>query len=338
MKAVLQRAYGDLDVLEYGEAPAPTAGPGEVLVRVHAASMHPDIWHVMTGSPRVLRWMGAGLLRPKNPIPGTDLAGVVEALGEGVTRFKAGDAVFGEVVNGFQWKNGGTFAELAAVSADALALKPDTVSFEQAAAVCTSGLIGLRAVRDEGRLQPGHRVLINGAGGALGSLALQMAKALGAASVTAVDQGSKLEMLRGLGADHVIDYTQTNPLRAETRYDLILDVASTLDLDEAERRLTPQGLYVIIGHDHFDARAAGWLGSITKMMRLMWRARSDPHLPSGGKSTVKEDGLETLRAWMAEGKLQPFVDRSYPLEQVQDAMRAMLDGQVKGKGVLTPSG
>ncbi len=186
MKAIVQRAYGSENVLSVEDVPMPEVGVGEVLVQVHAASLHADIWHVLTGRPYPMRLMGGGLRRPKVPIPGIDLAGRVEAVGPGVTQFEPGDDVYGECVRGIQWKNGGAFAEHASVLAKDLATMPERLTYVEAAAVPTSGLIALQTVRDEGKLQSGQRVLINGAGGAVGSFAVQLAKAYGG-EVTAVD-------------------------------------------------------------------------------------------------------------------------------------------------------
>ena len=205
MKAILQTAYGQpAQVLKLGEAGKPVPNRGEVLVRVKATSVHADVWHVVKGWPYVLRSMGSGLARPKNPIPGTDMTGVVEALGEGVTRFQAGDAVFGECAKGFQWANGGAYAEYVAVSQEAFARKPDNVSFEQAASVPTPGLIAWHNLMGPRPWRAGQHVLINGAAGGVGAVALQLAKAHGA-TVTAVEHTSTLAMVRALGADHVLD-------------------------------------------------------------------------------------------------------------------------------------
>lgn len=199
MKAVIQTRYGSPDLLEVREVDVPRIGDREVLVRVHAASLHPDVWHVVTGRPYVLRLMGAGLLKPRNPIPGTDMAGVVEGVGPGATRFQPGDAVFGETIPAMQWVNGGAFAEYVSVQEDLLAVKPDNVSFAQAASVPSSGFIVLLNLRGLEQRAPAGRALINGAGGGVGTLALQLLKAHGA-HVTAVDSAARLAMLRSLGA------------------------------------------------------------------------------------------------------------------------------------------
>jgi len=257
MKAVVHDTYGAPgQVLAVRDIAMPAVADNDVLVRVRAASVHPDVWHVVTGLPYVLRLMGNGVRRPKFRVPGTDLAGVVEAVGRTVTRVKAGDEVFGEST-AFAWKSGGAFAEYASVPQELLSLKPANVTFEQAATVPTSGYIALANLRSAGALA-GRNVLINGAGGCLGSLAIQIAKADGA-RVTAVDCAGKLPMMCSLGADHVIDYQTQNVLHSGERYDVILDVASNLWFDVCAPALTPTGSYVPIGHAHF-GKATGRMG------------------------------------------------------------------------------
>ena len=240
MKAIVQDAYGSPDVLKLQEIDKPVAEDDEVLVRVRAASVHPDVWHVLTGLPYVLRLMGAGLRKPRNPVPGTDVAGLVESVGRNVTRFRSGDEVFGETLKGMQWINGGAYAEYATAPESALALKPANVTFEQAAAVPTSALIALPSLRAGGEIQAGQKVLVNGAGGGVGSVAVQLAKAFGA-DVTGVDSASKLDMVRSIGADQVIDYTQEDFTRRGERYDLIFDIPGNYSLSDCRRALTPGG-------------------------------------------------------------------------------------------------
>jgi NADPH:quinone reductase-like Zn-dependent oxidoreductase len=216
MKAIVQDRYGPPDVLELRDIDKPVVNDGEVLIRVHAASVHPDVWHVLRGLPYVLRIMGAGLLRPKNSIPGTDVAGHVESVGKEVALFQPGDEVFGESVRGHQWHNGGAYAEYVSVPENALALKPANITFEQAAAVPTSGLIALQGLHEYGQVHAGQKVLINGAAGGVGTIAVQLAKAYGA-EVTGVDSARKLEMIRSLGADRVIDYAREDFTRSGER-------------------------------------------------------------------------------------------------------------------------
>lgn len=332
MKAVLHRAYGPAEsVLEIGEVDPPVPQAGEVLVRVYASSVHADIWHIVTGLPRVMRLMGAGLFRPRCGILGTDLAGVVEAVGAGVTRFSPGDAVFGDACNHFQWASAGTWAELVAVPEAILQPKPAAVTFEQAASVPTSGLIALQNMRAVS-LEPGHRVLVNGAGGGVGSVGLQIAKAAGA-EVTAVDRGDKLELLRALGADHVVDYTRADPLDTEQRFDLVLDVASTLDYDRVRPRLTPSGKYVRIGHMHYEEERNRTFGNLPGFFALVARSGRDPHLPDGGLEQHPDD-LAILAKMLEEGTLTPVVGRVFPLEQPVEAIEALKEGNVTGRIVI----
>ncbi len=224
MKAIVQRAYGEPeDVLSLQEVDTPTIKNDEILVRVRAASVHPDVWHVVTGRPYVLRLMGSGVRRPKNRVAGTDLAGVVESAGASVTQFKRGAEVFGECIKGYQWVNGGAYADYAVVRPDWIALKPSNTTFEQAASVPTSGIIALSGLRNQGKLVAGQKVLINGAGGGVGLLAVQIAKA-DDSEVTGVDNKARQDVLRSAGANHVIDYTQQDFTQSGERYDLILDI------------------------------------------------------------------------------------------------------------------
>jgi NADPH:quinone reductase-like Zn-dependent oxidoreductase len=338
MQAILQSAYGEpAQVLSFGEAAKPVAARGQVLVRVHAASVHADVWHVVKGWPYVLRIMGGGFLRPKNPIPGTDMSGVVEAVGDAVTRFKLGDAVFGESAKGFQWANGGAYARYVALSQDALALKPENVSFEQAACVPTSGLIAWHNLMGHRPLRAGQHLLINGAGGGVGSIALQLAKAHGA-TVTAVEHSSKLAMVRALGADHALDYTQVDPTQGNARYDFVLDVASNRPFSDWERVLSPAGIYILVGHDHYGASGSRWLGSgIPVFLKLALRTAFNPHLVKPNMAAPnKQVGMALFADLMAKGQLTPVVDRVFPLAQAADAMAYLQSGQAVGRIALTP--
>lgn len=261
MKAVVQNKYGSADVLELREIDEPVAVDDQMLVRVRAASVHADVWHVMRGVPYVLRIMGAGLRAPKNLVPGTDLAGEVKSVGGNVTRFQPGDEVFGQSLVANLWRHGGAFAEYAAVPASRFELKPAGLTFEQAAAVPTSGSLAVQGVRDEGRVQEGQKVLINGAGGAVGTFAVQLAKAY-RADVTGVDAAGKLDMLRSIGADRVVDYAQEDFTRSSESYDVILDIAGNHRWPDIRRALTPQGTFVLIGHDQYGAAGHRWFGSL----------------------------------------------------------------------------
>ena len=212
--------------------------------------------------------MGAGVLKPKNPVPGTDVAGLLESVGKDVTRFRPGDEVFGETHTKLQWRNGGASAEYVSVPQDALALKPNGIAFEKASAVPTSGFIALHNLQSGGQIQPGQSVLINGAGGVVGTIAVQLAKAYGA-RVTGVDSTEKMEMIGSLGADQVIDYTQEDFAQRGARYDLIFDVASNLSLSACKHALMPTGIYVLIGHDHFGDAAGRIFGSLPRDLKLV---------------------------------------------------------------------
>ena len=335
MKAIVQGKYGPpADVLELGDVDEPVVKDDEVLVRVHAASVHPDVWHVVRGLPYVLRLMGAGLLKPKNPIPGTDVAGRVESVGRDVTRFRAGDEVFGETIRGYQWANGGAYAEHVSVPEDQLAPKPANIPFEQAAAVPTSGLIVLQNLPDEELLQPGQSVLVNGAGGGVGAIAVQIAKAHGA-EVTGVDETTKLEMVRSLGADRVIDYTKEDFTRSGERYDLIFDIPGNRPFADCRRVLTANGKYVLIGHDRFGQGAGRWLGSIPRVLKLVALSPFVSQLPSPNFSMPnKKDSMALLREFLEAGKLTPVIDRRYLLEEVPEAIRHLEEGHARGKLII----
>jgi len=333
MKAIVQEKYGSADVLELREIDRPTAGDDEVLVRVRAASLHPDVWHAMKGVPFVLRVMGSGLRKPKNVVPGTDLAGQVESVGRNVTRFKPGDEVFGLSVLANLWRNGGAYAEYAAVPEARLQMKPAELTFEQAAAVPTSGSLAVQAVRDEGRIRSGQRVLINGAGGAVGSFAVQLAKAYGA-DVTGVDAPGKLDMLRSIGADRVIDYTQEDFTESGERYDVVLDIAGTRPWSAAKRALNPDGTYVLIGHDQYGASGHRWFGSLGRFFKLMVISPFVSHLHPFRGAKDPGDRLVVLKELIEAGKITPVIDRTFPLSEVPEAIRYLESGQTQGKVVI----
>lgn len=335
MQAIIQERYGSPDALELREVDPPTPGEGEVLVRVRAASLHPDVWHVVCGRPYVLRLMGAGFSKPENPIPGTDMAGIVEGVGTKVTRFRPGDEVFGETVD-FAWKNGGTFAEYVAVREDWLALKPNNVTFEQAAFVPASGFITLFNLRNVSQLRSGQKVLINGAGGSVGSIALQLAKARGA-QVTAVDTTGKLSLLRSLGADQVIDFTREDFTRSGVRYDLILDIPGNRPFSAFRPALESDGRYVPIGHEHYGALGKRLFGLLPHFFKLMFLARfvsqmGGPRVPG----PTKQEAMATLRELLDSGKLTPIIDSTYPLSEIREAFRHMIEDELYGKVIVTP--
>ncbi len=336
MRAIVQNRYGSPDDLEIKDVEVPAFGPDDVLVRVRAASLHPDVWHVVAGRPYVLRLMGAGFAKPKQPIPGTDMAGIVESVGRSVTRFRPGDAVFGETTTAHQWAHGGAFAEYVSVRQDLLAPKPGNVTFEQAASVPSSGLIALLNLRGLDQWPPGRKVLVNGAGGGVGALALQLMKAR-RAHVTAVDGASKLDMLRSLGADEVIDYAREDFTRRGARYDFIFDIPGNRPFSEIRRALGPDGRYVLIGHEAYGASGKRVFGLIPRFLGLMALSRfvtplRGPALPL----PTKEESMAVLRESLENGTLTPVIDSTFPLDRVREAFRHMIEDETRGKVILTP--
>ncbi len=335
MRAIVQDGYGGVDQLSLAEIARPEPAEDEVLIRVRAASVHPDVWHVVTGRPTVLRLMGAGVRRPKDRVPGTDLAGVVESVGASVTRFRPGDEVFGETIRGIQWRNGGAFAEYATAPEEGVALKPSGTSFEEAAAVPTAGLIALHNLPQH-RVQPGDRVLVNGAAGGVGAIAVQLAKAYGA-HVTGVDHSRKLELVRSLGADRVIDYTRDDYTRGGERWDLIFDVPGNHSFAETRPALESGGAYVLIGHDAYGAAGHHWVGSIPLMLGLMVRSAVVPELRGGPSFTPpdKHESMTTLTGLLETGELKIVVDRTFPLSQTSEALQYLASGQPVGRVVIS---
>ncbi len=336
MKAIVQKKYGSPDLLEVKEVELPEVGEDEVLVRVRAASLHPDVWHMVCGRPWILRLMGGGLIRPRQPIPGTDVAGVVEEVGSRVTRFRIGDAVFGETVDAKTWAHGGAYAEFVAVAQDLLASKPDNVTFEQAASVPASGYITLLNLRDPDQIRPHHRVLINGAGGGVGTLAVQIAKAQGA-HVTAVDCAVKFDMLRALGADEVVDYTVEDFTRRGHRYHLIFDVPGSRRFADFRPALEVDGRYVPIGHEHFGKQGRRVFGLVPHFFKLMFLGRftrqlRGPKIPRPGR----KEAMAILSRMLSAGQITPWIDRSYPMDEVHEAFRRMVEGETLGKVILIP--
>lgn len=335
MKAIVQHKYGSPNFLELTDVATPSIDADEVLVRVRAASVHADVWHVIAGRPFVLRLMGAGLLRPKSPIPGTDLAGTIEAVGEEVGSLRPGDEVFGEVVRGHQWKNGAAFAEYASVPAKALALKPATVSFEEAAAVPTSALIALSNIREVGGVVAGDRVLVNGAGGGVGVFAMQIAAALGG-HVTGVDSAAKLDTMRLAGADEVIDYKKRDFTTGAEPYDLIIDIPGNRSFADLKRALAEDGRYILIGHDHYGDTGSRWIGTtIPRMLKLEATAPFGRRKRRDKAGEADPDPMETIRQMLESGQLRPVIDRTFQLEQTAEALRYLMAGVARGKIVVT---
>jgi NADPH:quinone reductase-like Zn-dependent oxidoreductase len=320
MKAVVQDTFGSPDVLELREIDKPEVGDGEVLVRVHAASVNPADWYAMAGTPYVARPQ-MGLRKPKSGRVGLDLAGVVVAVGGAVTRFKPGDEVFGAGT--------GTLAEYVAVPEDGLVLKPANLSFEQAAAVPVAALTALQGLRDKGRLQPGQQVLINGASGGVGTFAVQLAKSFGA-EVTGVCSTRNLDMVGSLGADQVIDYTREDFTLRDRRYDLLLDVAGSRSWSACRRVLNPQATLVMVGAPK-GSRLLGPLGHIVKVRLASLRASQRVVFFI---SKLHHQDLEVLRELLEGATLTPVVERSYALGEAADALRYLGEGHAQGKLVI----
>lgn len=321
MKAVFHERFGSLDVLEIRDVDPPIPGPGEVLVRVRAAGVNPGDRHAVRGVPYAARLMGYGLRTPKQSVPGQDLAGVVEVVGSGVTRFEPGDEVFG-------WARG-SFAEYTTAAEDALEPKPSHLSFEQAAAVPTAGFAALQAVREVGDVQPGHSVLVIGASGGVGTLAVQIAKALGA-TVTGVASTRNLELVRSAGADHIIDYTTTDPTTSSARYDQVIDLVGTASLRATSHLLTPDGTYVVVGGPNPDSLTGMGRFASALLLSPLLRRRLRP-LFSG----PDHDDLATLRELLDTGKVLPVIDATYDLHGAVDALRYVEAGHSRGKVVIT---
>jgi NADPH:quinone reductase-like Zn-dependent oxidoreductase len=322
MLAIVQEKYGTADLLHLDEIERPVIGAREVLVQVRAAGLDRGTWHLMAGLPYAARLV-AGLRAPKNAVPGLDVAGVVVAVGNEVTRFQPGDEVFGV--------SKGSFAEFAAARADKLALKPSNLTFEQAAAVPVSGMTALRGLSDVGRLQTGQKVLIVGASGGVGSYAVQIAKALGA-EVTGVCSTSKLDLVRSIGADHVIDYTRDDFANGDEQYDLILDVGGNSALSRLRRALAPNGTLVIVGGEG----GGKWIG----MGRQLRALALSPFV--GQRLTIlgpKEHYtfIERLAELIENGQLVPAIEQTYPLSDMPNAMRHLVAGRARGKLVITVS-
>lgn len=334
MRAIVQERYGSPDLLELREIDRPKPEDDEVLVRVRATSVHADVWHAVHGVPYVLRIMGSGLRAPKYHVPGTDVAGHIESVGRNVTRFRPGDEVFGQTLGANLWRNGGACADYAAAPEARLELKPANLTFEQAGAVPTSGSLAVQAVRDEGRTRSGQSVVINGAGGAVGAFAVQLAKAYGA-EVTAVDASGKLEMLRSIGADRVVDYTRQDFTESGERYDLIVDIAGTHPWSASRRALSPDGTYVLIGHDQYGASGHRWVGSLGRFVKLMVIAPFVSQLHPFRGTRDPGDRLVVMKELIEAGKITPVLDRTFPLSEVPEAIRYLESGQARSKVVIT---
>jgi NADPH:quinone reductase-like Zn-dependent oxidoreductase len=321
MKAITQDTYGSTDVLEFRDVEDPVIGENDVLLQVKAAGVEIGTWHVMAGKPYLLRIMGFGLRKPKVLVRGRDVAGVVETVGKNVTRFEPGDEVFGTA--------DGSFAEHASAPEARLALKAKNLTFEQAAAVPISGGTALQGLR-KGNVQPGQKVLVVGASGGVGSFAVQIAKAFGA-EVTGVSSTAKVDFVRSLGADDVIDYTSEDFADGARHWDLIIDTGGRRSLSDLRRALTPKGTLVIVGGEG----GGNWLGGFDRNLRsgLVSMVVSQRLTMLASKELGGD--FEVLRGLIEEGKVTPVIDRTYPLIEAPDAIRYVVEGHARGKVVIT---
>lgn len=322
MKAMVCPKYGSPDVLQLQEVEKPTPKDDELLVEIHAASANALDWHTMRGEPFMSRLMGTGLLAPKNKILGADIAGRVESVGRNVTRFQPGDAVFGDTY----WCGFGGFAQYVSVPEYALAPKPANLTFEEAASAPQGMITALHSLRDQGQLRPGQKVLINGAAGAVGTFSVQVAKWL-RSEVTAVCSTRNVDMVRALGADHVIDYSQEDFTQNGERYDLIVDNAASRSLSEYQRALAPGGSYVMVGYTFSLLLQVLLLGS--------WRAKRNDVSIGLLNPTENRKDLDEVRAILESGAVVPVIDKQYPLSRLPDAIRYLEEGHARGKVVIT---
>lgn len=322
MKAIVYRCYGSPAVVKLEDIAKPTPADDRVLIKVHAASVNPLDWHYMRGKPYIMRPM-AGLGAPDDIRLGVDFAGTVEAIGKNVKRFKAGDEVFGGA--------DGAFAEYVTVRENgALALKPTNLTFEQAAAVPVAAITALQALRDKGKIQPGQKVLINGASGGVGTFAVQIAKTFGA-EVTGVCSTRNLAMVRSIGADHVIDYTREDFTQGSVRYDLIVDNVGTHSLSDYRRVLNPQGALVMVGGPN----EGRWIGPLSSSIKAMLVAPFVSQKLVFILAQLKQADLGVLRDLMQSGKLTPVIDRRYKLSETAEALSYLEEGHARGKVVIT---
>lgn len=321
MRAIVQDAYGSREVFRLAEIDRPQIAADEVLVQVSAAGMDRGTWHLMTGRPYLMRIMGFGFRRPNNRVPGLDVAGTVVAVGSGVTRFQSGDEVFGI--------SRGSFAEYAAAREDKLAHKPAGLTFEQAAVVPISGGTALQGLRDAGGVKAGGRVLVIGASGGVGTYAVQLAKAFGA-EVTGVCSTSKVDLVRSIGADHVIDYSREDYAGGARRYDLILDIGGNRSLSATRRVLTPHGTVVLVAPGR-----GQWIGPISRILGAAVTSRFGSQKVRPFLTPVSKENLLVLKELIEAGKITPVIDRTYPFDQIPEAVRYVEAGHAQGKVVIT---
>jgi NADPH:quinone reductase-like Zn-dependent oxidoreductase len=320
MKAIVFTQYGSPDVLHLEEVEKPTPNDGQALVKIHAAAANPLDWHLMRAKPFIVR-LSQGFWRPKVPRLGADIAGVVEAIGKDVTEFKPGDAVFGSI-------GAGGFAEYACAAEKHLAHKPANVSFEAAAATPVVGFTAIQGLRDLGHIQPGEKVLINGASGGIGTFAVQYAKALGA-QVTGVCSTRNLELVRSIGADHVVDYTQTDFFQAGQQYDLIFDTIGNIAISAARRALQPQGRCVVAGFT-----TMGHLLEFAILGNLKSN-KAERRIGMMGTAEVKKPDLLLIKQLLETGKIVPVIDRTYPLHETAKAIAYLEQGHARGKVMVS---
>jgi NADPH:quinone reductase-like Zn-dependent oxidoreductase len=324
MKAIVYCDYG-LPNLKLEEVEKPVPNEDQILVKVRAASVNPYDWHFVEGTPKIMRMMGVGLRKPKDTRLGVDFAGTVEAVGKNVTMFKPGDEVFGGKT--------GAFAEYVCRRAEgAVALKPANISFEQAASVNIAGITALQAIRDKGKVQAGQKILINGASGGVGTFAVQIAKLFGA-DVTGVCSTRNVDMVRSLGADHVIDYTKEDFTKAEQRYDVILDNVINRSLLECRRVLTPKGKYVMIGGG--GPNEQGVIGPLANPIKAMLLSPFVSQEMGMMMADTNQKDLTVLADLMQSGKVKPVIDRTYKLSEVPEAIRYLEQGHARGKVIIT---
>ncbi len=322
MKAIVYAKYGPPDVLELKEVEKPAPKDDEVLIKVHAASANAADWHLLRGDPFLLRLTGTGLLKPKNKILGADVAGRVEAVGRNAKQFQPGDDVFGDI-SADGW---GGFAEYVSVPESALVLKPANISFEEAAAVPMAAVTALQGVRDKGQIQPGQKVLINGASGGVGTFAVQIAKSFGA-EVTGVCSTRNLDMARSIGADQVIDYTQEDFTRNGHRYDLIIAANGYQSISDYKRALNPEGIYVMTGGSGAQMFQAIFLGP--------WISKTGSKKLGNLAAKPNKKDLAFMKELLEAGKVVPVIDRQHTLSEVPEALRYLEEGHAKGKVVIT---
>jgi NADPH:quinone reductase-like Zn-dependent oxidoreductase len=324
MKAVVYSNYGSPDVLEIRDVKKPVPNDDQVLIKVRAASINPLDWHFMEGTPYIMR-IGVGLRKPKDPRLGVDMAGQVEAVGKNVTLFKPGDEVFGG--------RNGAFAEYVCARADrAIVLKPANLTFEQAACVPIAAITALQGLRDKGKIQPGQKVLINGASGGVGTFAVQIAKTFGA-DVTGVCSTRNLDLVRSLGADHVIDYTKEDFTKGEQRYDLILDNVGNQPLSGFRHVLQPKGICVMIGGG--GPNDGGLIGPMARPVKALLMSPFVSQKMGMFMADLNKQDLTILGDLMQSGKVTPVIDRTYPLSQIAEAIRYLEQGHARGKVVIT---